>query len=87
MSNRNECTDKKSFGLERTHNGKFRVLRNMHWIQKYGGLNVCEAQKDVLWRSKKCQGKHQKLSWVVDASKVAWKESSMEDLDKIHKGE
>ena len=44
MSNRNESTDKKSFDLERTHNGKSRVLRKRTLDSKYGefDLNVCE---------------------------------------------
>ena len=44
MSNRNESTDKKSFDLERTHNGKSRVLRKHILDSKYGGfdLNVCD---------------------------------------------
>ena len=44
LSNRNESTNKKSFHLERTHNGKSRVLRKHTLDSKYGGfdLNVCD---------------------------------------------
>jgi len=44
MSNRNESTNKKSFDLEKTHNGKSRVLRKRTLDSKYGefDLNVCE---------------------------------------------
>ena len=43
MSNHNESTDKKSYYLERTHNGKSPVLRKRTLDSKYGGfdLNVC----------------------------------------------
>ena len=44
MSNRNESMDKKSSDLERTHSGKFRVLRKHALDSKYGefDLNVCD---------------------------------------------
>ena len=44
MSNHIESPNKKSFDLERTHNGKSRVLRKRTLDSKYGGfdLNVCD---------------------------------------------
>ena len=44
MSNRNESTNKMSFDLERTHNGKSSVLRKRTLDSKYGGfdMNVCD---------------------------------------------
>ena len=44
MSNRKESKDKKSFDLERTHNGQFRFLSKHTLYSKYSGfdLNVCE---------------------------------------------
>ena len=54
MSNRNESTDKKSFDLERTHNGRSRVLRKDTLASKYGGfgLNVCD--KTVKYKKTFC---------------------------------
>ena len=54
MSNRNESTDKKSFDLERTHNGRSRVLRKHTLASKYGGfgLNVCD--KTVKYKKTFC---------------------------------
>ena len=40
MSKRKESMDKKSFDVERTHHGKFGVLRKHASDSKYGGLNL-----------------------------------------------
>ncbi|XP_015754756.1 PREDICTED: CBL-interacting protein kinase 11-like [Acropora digitifera] len=84
MSNRNESTDKKSFDLERTHNGKSCVLRKRTLDSKYGGfdVNVCDrAVKhkkmfcDIRRNVKESNGRFDEL-WMLPkwlGKKVRWK--------------
>lgn len=84
MSNRNESTDKKSFDLERTHNGKSCVLRKRILDSKYGGfdVNVCDrAVKhkrmfcDIRRNVKESNGRFDEL-WMLPkwlGKKVRWK--------------
>ena len=84
MSNRNESTDKKSFYLERTHNGKSCVLRKRTLDSKYGGfdVNVCDrAVKhkkmfcDIRRNVKESSGRFDEL-WMLSKwlrKKVRWK--------------
>ena len=85
MSKRNESMDKKSFDLERTHNGRFRVLRKHILDSKYGGfgLNVCD--KTVKYKKKFCDIRSRNVKesnrrfnelWVLPkwlGKKVRWK--------------
>ena len=76
---------KKSFDLERTHNGKFCVLRKYILDSKYGGfgLNVCD--KTVKYKNKFCDIRSRNVKesnrrfyelWVLPkwlGKKVRWK--------------
>ena len=84
MSTRHESTDKTSFDLERTHNGKSCVLRKRTLDSKYGGFDVNACDRAVKHKKMSCDirrnvkesnGRFNEL-WMLPkwlGKKVRWK--------------